>query len=91
MSRLAELLDQYRNLRRLGVTRPTIQQIELMLKAVRFDGPVTYHYRGGVPRIVEAGKPFLIEIGEGVEAQASQQPAQQPPTLDSPQKSVHSP
>lgn len=38
------------------------QDIFDLARQQKFDGPVTFHFQGGVPRAVEAGRPVHIPI-----------------------------
>lgn len=35
---------------------------EELLRQAKFDGPVTVHWRGGVPRRIELGKPLTVDL-----------------------------
>lgn len=61
MSRLEQLLLPYLR----GQEVISLTKVEDLLRQVRFDGPVTIHYRGGVPRCIEAGKPIILKLDTG--------------------------
>lgn len=37
---------------------------EDLLRQAKFDGPVTVHWRGGIPRRIEVGRPVSVELKE---------------------------
>ncbi len=58
---LIEILRRYAG----GAPPPSLQHVEDLLRQAKFDGPVTVHYRCGIPRRIEAGKPVTLELSEG--------------------------
>lgn len=42
----------------------SLKHAEDLLRQARFDGPVTVHWRDGIPRKIELGKPVTVELKE---------------------------
>lgn len=47
--------------------RLAFEQIWQVIYQTRFDGPVTFHCRGGVPHQVDLGSPVKLSICQGLD------------------------
>lgn len=57
-TRLTTLLQKYAHLQ-----RPiSLKHIEDLLRQEKFTGSITFHYRGGTPLRVEAGRPLTVPL-----------------------------
>jgi hypothetical protein len=58
MSRLTDLLARYASHR-----QPIdLRLLEHIIRQEKLTGSLTIHYRGGEPKLLEAGKPIVVEV-----------------------------
>lgn len=62
MSTLEALIERYRKDQPAGAAPISYKHVEDLLRQAKFDGSVTVHWRGGIPRRIEAGKPIAIDL-----------------------------
>lgn len=62
MTRLEELIAANQ---KPGAGPISFKHAEDLLRQSKFDGPVTVHFRGGIPMRLEVGRPVSVELKEG--------------------------
>ena len=60
MSRLTDLLARYAS-RHQPID---LRLLDAVIRKERFTGSLTLHYRSGQPKLLEAGKPIVVEVEE---------------------------
>ncbi|PYQ25622.1 MAG: hypothetical protein DMF56_26885 [Acidobacteria bacterium] len=62
MSRLTDLLQRY-----AARHQPIdLRLLDSVIRQERYTGSLTLHYRSGQPKLLEAGKPIVVEVEPGV-------------------------
>ncbi len=58
MSRLTDLLSRY-----AARHQPIdLRLLDTVIRQERYTGSLTLHYRSGLPKLLEAGKPIVVEV-----------------------------
>ncbi len=61
MSRLTDLLQRY-----AARHQPIdLRLLDAVIRQERYTGSLTLHYRSGQPKLLEAGKPIVVEVEPG--------------------------
>ena len=63
MTKLEQLIADHQ---RQGIGPISYKHAEELLRQARFDGSVVVHWRGGIPRRIEVGRPVTVELKEPV-------------------------
>lgn len=77
-TRLVALLNRYAHLQ-----QPiSLRYVADLLRQERFTGPVTFHYVGGIPRRIEAGRPLTVELAPAPVDSSLRETSENPLTAD---------